>query len=75
VTDATGRRGADLAAELRGGGGLTPVRLCCAISDFAQALPPRVPQIGTGLIFVDRLCNCDASRTEESPWRSGCGAS
>ena len=75
MTDANARGGADLAPELLSSSGLTPVRLCCAISDFAQALPPRVLQIGTGLIFVDRLCDCDASRTEESPWRSGCGAS
>ena len=76
VTEPTARGGASsgLASRMRRGD-LSPVRLCCAISDFAQALAPRVPQIGTGLILLGRLCDCDASRTEESPWRSGCGAS
>lgn len=51
------------------------VRLCCAMRDLVHALRPSVQQLDEELQASSPLCKPVPSRTEGSPWRSGCGAS
>ena len=50
-------------------------RVCCAMTRLVQGLNAGVPRTGTGLWPPLRPCHCGASRSKESLWRSGCGAS
>jgi hypothetical protein len=60
-------------AEGAAQGGL--VRICCAITRLVQGLDAGIPRTGTELWPPLRACNCGASRSKESLWRSGWGAS
>lgn len=51
------------------------VRLCCAMRRLVHALAPPVPYGDQQLPPCSQTCNLEPSRTEGSPWRSGCGAS
>ena len=51
------------------------VRVCCAITRLAQGLSEGGPRIGPGLAPLHDFCQCGASRSEESGWRSGREAS